>query len=132
MRTAAGISQWTPEDIKAMYPWLPPDQYHKLVASLCFPVNYDEKPPPMVKIYPRRPPRIVPAWEHDRSPEGEAYRWARKEHAFLRRCERATLREVGEELGVTKETVRHGVYQFSRRLSRAMRHTKFYFMEDGK
>jgi DNA-directed RNA polymerase specialized sigma24 family protein len=57
------------------------------------------------------------------------YLWARREHAFLLRCEGLTLAEVGERLGTTRDQVRGLVAHFVGRMNRAMARTRVYYVE---
>ena len=53
------------------------------------------------------------------------YRQARKEHAFLLRCEGMTLRQIGLRLGIGPQRVRQLIWIFGRRTSRALSHTRW-------
>jgi hypothetical protein len=55
---------------------------------------------------------------------------ARREHAWLLRAEGLTLREIGRRLGVSHERVRQILYQFGRRVQRAIRKTRFKIVEE--
>jgi hypothetical protein len=54
-----------------------------------------------------------------------AYHAARHEHAWLLRAEGLTLRQVGARLGVSGNQARVLIFQFSYRVKRAMRKTRF-------
>lgn len=55
----------------------------------------------------------------------QEYFQARREHAFLLRCEGMTLREIGERLGYTPERSRSAIWQFSKQVNKALKGTKF-------
>ena len=58
--------------------------------------------------------------------EREMLSKARREHAFLLRCEGLTYQQIGERLGMhTRNSSRIMVYKFGRELARALRKTKF-------
>lgn len=56
------------------------------------------------------------------------YHEARREHAFLLRCEGLKFWEIGERLGVCVESSRQKVMQRSRELKKGMKRTKFYYI----
>lgn len=53
------------------------------------------------------------------------YWLARREHAFLLRCEGLLLREIGERLGTGTESARQDILRFARVLHYHMRRCKF-------
>ena len=61
-----------------------------------------------------------------------SYGEARIIHAFLLRCEEKTFREVGLILGVTAERARLLTIKGSKRIQRAVRHTKIKVSYDPK
>jgi DNA-directed RNA polymerase specialized sigma24 family protein len=50
---------------------------------------------------------------------------ARHEHAWLLRAEGLTLRQIGARLGVSRNQARILIFQFSYRVKRAMRKTRW-------
>jgi hypothetical protein len=57
----------------------------------------------------------------------ECIRLARREHAFMLRCERLTFREMGLRLGVRAEAANSLFQLFVGDMNRAMRRTKLRF-----
>jgi DNA-directed RNA polymerase specialized sigma24 family protein len=49
------------------------------------------------------------------------YHDARREHAFLLRCEGVKYKEIGQRLGVRKQAAHQLVMRFGKRLNKAMR-----------
>jgi hypothetical protein len=58
------------------------------------------------------------------------FRMARKEHAFLLRCEGLTHREIGERLGIHRSSAHAQVCNYSYKLNWAMQRTKFYLIDE--
>lgn len=54
----------------------------------------------------------------------DVYWVARREYAFMLRCEGLSTREIGGRLGVGSDQVRNMVGRVGHELARAMRHTK--------
>ena len=50
---------------------------------------------------------------------------ARKEHAWLLRCEGLTLRQVGLRLGIGPNRAQQLIWTFGRRMSRALLHARW-------
>jgi hypothetical protein len=62
----------------------------------------------------------------------QTYRQARTEHAFLLRCEGLKFIQIAPHMGVkTPQEARRLYEYFSRRLSRAMRRTRFTMKDTG-
>lgn len=59
------------------------------------------------------------------------YHEARREHAFLLRCEGLKFWEIGDHLGVGVQRCSQMTRQYSRRLKRAMRRTRVYYTGEG-
>lgn len=57
--------------------------------------------------------------------------FARREHAFLLRCEGVRLKEIGTRLGVSSARARQLISEFARHLSRVLyrRHTRIRIVE---
>jgi predicted transcriptional regulator len=66
-----------------------------------------------------------PIWMNDAGYPWQTYAQARCEHAWLLRAEGLTLHQIGDHLGVTRERARQLISSYGRRVSRAMRRTRF-------
>ena len=62
--------------------------------------------------------------------DADYYR-ARREHAFLLRCEGRSFKEIGERLGITRSAAHMNVNQFSRRVNAAMKNTRWQLLNFG-
>ncbi len=61
--------------------------------------------------------------------DNHLYNLARKEHAFLLRCEGLKYREIGPRLGVGSNRARLLTLEFERRLRKVLRQAKFYVLK---
>ncbi len=109
-----------------MYPWLPVWEFERLAEELQLPESgyvlfHLTQPPPKRKLSAQEREKLYLDLPHE---ERHEYVLARREHAFLLRCENITYQKISERLGLSRGHVEVSVKHFARKLAHAMRRTK--------
>ena len=129
----------TEDEIRTLHSWLPPAQFEALVKTLRRRGTLEEITPEEVaeierwnaRRDPNRPKRRLYWSDYPQDEISEDYGEARKEHAFLLRCDGLTYREIGQRIGVVTQTARALANRHCRRVVRVLRKTLWTWEPSG-
>ena len=119
----------TVHEIRRMHPWMPQYELEGLIKVLVDRGTLEGPPevPPLGEPEPDRPKRRKYWCDYPHDELFHAYSNARRDHAFLLRCEGLTLQQIGSRIGVTRETARQMVDRTGRKMAKALHKTRWTF-----